>query len=67
MAAGWQSSRLVRPLLEVPMFDWLLYLVRSLFLPPVGEDELTTTEAQDTEIEIPDPEPNAGGAMISGG
>jgi len=49
------------------MFAWLLHLVRSLFLPPVGEDELTTTEAQDTEIEIPDPEPNAGLVIISGG
>jgi len=49
------------------MFDWLFYLIRRLFSPPVGEDDLATTETQGTEIEIPDPEPNAGLVIISDG
>jgi len=49
------------------MFDWILYLVRSLFTPPIGDDELSGTQTQEGEIEIPDPDTNLGGVMISGG
>jgi len=49
------------------MFDWLIYLIRSVLTPPVGDDGLPTTDVQSSEIEIPDPEPNAGAVIISGG
>jgi len=49
------------------MFDWLLHLVRSLFTPPIGDDELSGTQTQEGEIEIPEPEPDVGGVMIPGG